>query len=63
MPRRRASIAAWISAAAAGGALRYRASSSGAPARNWMTCPSCAAAAAWASRASPASRAAAAAPR
>ena len=32
----------WISAAAAGGAFRYRASSSGAPARNWMTCPSCA---------------------
>ena len=40
MPRRRASIAAWISARAAGGALRYRASSSGAPARNWITCPS-----------------------
>ena len=39
MPRRRASIAARISAAAAGGALRYRASSSGAPARNWITCP------------------------
>ena len=39
MPRRRASIAASISAAAAGGALRYRASSSGAPARNWITCP------------------------
>ena len=40
MPRRRASIAASISAAAAGGALRYRASSSGAPARNWITSPS-----------------------
>ena len=40
MPRRRASIAASISALAAGGALRYRASSSGAPARNWITCPS-----------------------
>ena len=39
MPRRRASIAASISALAAGGALRYRASSSGAPARNWITCP------------------------
>jgi hypothetical protein len=34
MPRRRASIAAPISAAAASGALQYRASSSGAPARN-----------------------------
>ena len=40
MPRRRASIAASISAVAAGGALRYRASSSGAPARNWITSPS-----------------------
>ena len=40
MPRRRASIAASISALAAGGALRYRASSSGAPARNWITSPS-----------------------
>jgi len=38
-------------AAAAGGALRYRASNSGAPARNWITCPSSAVAA----RASPVS--------
>ena len=53
MPRRRASIAALISAAAAGGALRYRASSSGAPARNWITCPSAASRAASTSRASP----------
>ena len=52
MPRRRASIAASISAAVAGGALRYRASSSGAPARNWITSPSGADRAASAIRAS-----------
>ena len=54
MPSRRASIAASITARAAGGALRYRASSSGAPARNWTTCPSAADSPASTSRTSPA---------
>ncbi len=54
MPSRRASIAASITARAAGGALRCRASSSGAPARNWTTCPATADRAASASRTSPA---------
>jgi hypothetical protein len=52
MPKRRASIAASISALAGGGALRYRARSSGAPARNWITSPSGADRAASAMRAS-----------